>query len=283
MTLAYEPGDDEPDFSGLFEIVGKDLRITNVAAGSPLVEPTFHPLVIPPLVSSVPIRYNVTPIPRGGASVSDPLVDSWQFDVTGWFLMGERAGETVNDVGAAFGYLCDVVCMANGWMRAELDDPSWDERRFMIVQKGGPVAYGQNPDKGEMAAGYREFVLPFVAADPIKYSFTEHSTVVTTGTSVTNAGNARVPYIVRFDGANTSHIEVNGSSAAIRLDYALGSGEFIEIFTRDGSYVTNTGVDMYPYISIDADARLLPPGSSSFTKTSGGGGTATVKHNDGWE
>jgi len=286
VSFTYHSGDAEPDYSGLFEIPSKSLRICNVPTGSPLVQPTFKPLLIPPLVSSVPIRYNVTPIPRGGASVSDPLIDSWQFDVTGWFLMGERDGETVDDVGAAFGYLCDVVCVANGWMRAELDDPSWSERRFMVVQKGGSVAYGQNPDKGEMAAGYREFVLPFIAADPIKYSYTNHSTVVTT-TTVTNAGNAKVPYVVRFDGPNTDHIQVavNGSSddTLVYLDYALGSGEYIEISTRDGTYVSNVGIDMYPNFYVGSLARLLSPGGNAFVKSSGGGGTATVKHNDGWE
>lgn len=280
MTFPYNEGSATPNFSGLFELPDRDLRICDVATGSPLVDPTFHPLVIPPLVTTAPLRYNVTPIPRGGASVSVPLVDSWQFDVTGWFLMDDP-----DDVQAAFDYLCDAVCIAMGQQEAQLNAVGWTEARTMTVQKAGQVAYGQNPDKGEMAAGYREFVLPFIAADPIKYSLTEHSTVIGTGTTVTNSGNAKVPYIARFDGPNTGHVQIDATGGGTLLfNYALGSGEYVEIFTKDGSYVTNVGVDLYPYISVDAACRLLSPGGNGFTKSSGGGTpVATVKHYDGWE
>lgn len=278
MTFAYTAGDAEPDFSGLLEFRSKSLRICNVPTGSPLVEPTFKPLLIPPLVATTPIRYNVTPVPRNGAFVSDPIVDSWQFDVTGWFLMDD-----VDDVGAAFEYLCDVVSVANGQMVIELDDPSWTERRIMTVQKAGPVAYGTNPDKGEMAAGYREFVLPLIASDPIKYSLTSTDTVISGSTAVLNDGNAKVPYAVKFDGAVTDHIQIDTGGSTVLFDHAMSSGDFVTISTVDGSYVSNMGIDLNPYISIDAFARLLAPGSNVFTMSSGGGGTATITSNSGWE
>lgn len=278
MTWPYNDGSATPDFSGLFELPTRDLRICDVPDGDG--QPTYHPLVIPPLVSTAPLRYNVVPIPRGGGSKVTPLVDSWQFDVTGWFLMDDP-----DDVQAAFDYLCDAVCLAMGDVQAEVNGVGWSEPRTMTVCKAGQVAYAQNPDKGEMAAGYREFVLPFLAVDPIKYSSTQHSTAITTTTDVTNAGNAQVPFIARFDGPNVDHIEYDTGldDGMILLDYALGSGEFIEILTKDGSYVTNTGVDMYPYIAVGSGARLLGQGVNTFTLASGGGGTGLIRHNDGWE
>lgn len=283
MTFSYAAGSATPDYSGLFEIPAKSLRICNVGTGSPLVLPSFKPLVIPPLISTCPIRYNMTPIPRGGASVAEPAVDSWQFDIRTWFF-----SDDVDDIWGAFDYLCDVVCVANGWMGAELNAPTWTDVRTMTVRKGGQVTMNET-DKGEMGAGYREFTLPFIAADPIKYAKTQTSTVITSGTTVTNAGNAKVPYLVRFDGGAsgvTDHIQIDGPSGdkTVLLDYALPAGKFIEINTRDGSYLTDTGVDMNPYIAVGADVRLLAPDGNSFTKSSGGGtGVATVKHYSGWE
>lgn len=279
MTWPYSAGSATPNYSGLFELPDFDLRICDVASGG--TAPTFHPLVIPPIVSSAPFRQNVMGVPRG-AYVADPIFDSWQFDVTGWFLMDD-----VDDVGAAFAYLCDAVKVANGWMAAHFNDPSWSAARLMTVRKSGPITYAENPDKGEMGSGYREFVIPLIAADPLKYSLTTTDTVIGTGTTVTNNGNAKVTHVVRFDGPNTDHIQVavNGSSddALVYLGYALGSGEWIEINTRDASYVTNTGVDMNPYFYVGSVARLLAPGGNSATKSSGSGGTATIKHYDGWE
>lgn len=275
MTFAYQAGSATPDYSGLFEIPG--LRICNVpdADGN---EPTFRPLNIPPVNGTCPIRYNVQPIPRGGAKMSEPLFDSWQFDVVGDFWL-----DKVDDVQAAIDYLCDAVTVAAGAIGAQVNAPGWAEARTMTVRKGGPVVVTV-PDKGDMAAPAREFTLTFVAEDPLKYASTP-TVVPITASVVTNEGNAQVPYLVRFDGPNTGHVQIDGpvDDGTVLLDYALGSGEFIQINTRDGSYVTNTGVDMNPYIAIGSDVRLLVPGGNGFTFSSGSGGSATVTAYSGWE
>lgn len=269
MSFSYAAGSSTPGYGGLAEF-------TNLRIGA---TGTFKPIDIPPLSQAAPLRFQVTPVPRGGGHMSTPTLDAWQFDI-----VGSLDGLAPADVQAAKDYLMSKVNVAKGAMNLTLNALGWAATRTMTVRLAGQVSVTE-PDVDHKKSRVRTFTIPLLAEDPIQYSSTSADTVITTATAVTNAGTADVPYLVRFDGANTDHIQIDrvgGTDATVLLQYALASGKYAIINTRDGSYITNSGVDLAPYIAVGSGARFLSPSGNSFTKSSGSGGTATVTHYDGY-
>lgn len=267
MSFSYSGGTTTPGFGGLAEFT--NLRLN---------DGTFRPLVIPPITQTAPLRFVVTSIPRGGGKVSTPTLDAWQFDLTGFVDV-----TSPNDMQAAVDYLKAHVNFGLGLIGLTLNAKGWTSARTMAVRVAGQVVVDEPTDVRLKKLLRRSFTIPLIAEDPIQYAINETDNVITTSTTVTNAGTAPIPYVVRFDAVNTTFIQIADLLGnKVRLDYALTSGQYAEINTRDGSIITNTGVDLYQYVTIDDAVRYLAPGNNSFTKTSGSGGTATVKHFDGW-
>jgi hypothetical protein len=266
MSFSYSAGTATPGYGGLVDF--PSLRIN---------QGTYKPLAIPPLTQTPPPRFVTTPVPRGGGNVSTVSLDAWAFNIDGYFDVVDPA-----DVQAAIDYLKSKINTFKGAIGITLNAGGWTDTRTMTVYVGGQVTF-EEPQINLKKAPRRNFSIPLIAADPLQYGSTQVVTSVTTSTSVPNAGDASIPYIVHFDGPVTTYIEVNdGLGNKVRLDYAIPLGKMAEISTRDGSIVTDTGVDLYQYLTISSSMRYLPAGGKTMNTANGGAGTASVKAYPGW-
>lgn len=267
MAFSYSAGTATPGYGGLAEFTS--LRIND---GS------FRPIAVPPLTQTPPMRFKADPVPRGGGVVSLSGVDPWQFDIQAFFDVSSP-----DDVQGAIDYLKGKLNPDSGPLTLTLNAKGWSATRQMTVRLAGQIAV-EDPTVERKKLTRRSLTIPLIAEDPIQYATTQTTTAITSSSTVTNAGNASVSYIVRFDGANTSFIQVaDALGHKVRLDYAIPSGKYVEISTKDGLIITDTGVtDLYQYLTIDSELRFLPAAGLNLTKTSGSGGTASVKHYSGW-
>lgn len=266
MSFSYAAGNTTPGYGGLAEF--SSLRLN---------DGTFKPVTVPPITQTPPMRFKVDPIPRGGGLMSTPSLDPWEFALEGYFDVSHP-----DDVQPAIDYLKSKINPSLGLQTLTLNAKGWSAARLMSVRLAGPLTV-EEPTVERKKLQRRSFSIPLIAEDPLKYAATQTTTAVTTSTSVTNAGTAPVSYIVHFDGPNTTFIQVaDALGNKVRLDYAIPSGKYVEISTKDGLVVTDTGVDLYQYVTINSVMRTLPAGANLYTKTSGSGGSASIKHYSGW-
>lgn len=284
MTWTYEAGSATPGPSGLFEL--PSLRLTD--------DGSFCPLAIPPLFTSPPIRDSVTPMASDhGGRFGLALYDPFPFEVTGWFL----CAEDLSDLGEIVDYLKDKANLRHHSQTVLLNLPGWAEARQMTVRVTGQISIVQ-PERSDALVSEREFTIPLTAADPLKYSTTEHTVTVTSGTSVVNAGDADTPVTVRFNGPVTNpQVDKAGTSGSDRIkllnadgsDVVIASGHYIDVSTNpagDGgiSAVDDTGASVYDKVAaFTVSAQPLWSGSTSWTKTvDAGAGAVQFIYRDAW-
>lgn len=238
---------------------------------------SFRLLVCPPITDSVPLRVPSGPAPRGGGLVGDPLLDLWEFDVQGWFLTDDIA-----DVHAGIEYLHARVNAHNGWQTVTLNAPGWAAARTMTVRVAGSIVVDPR-DKGDMTVPERNITIPLIAADPRRYGAAV-TTAITTGTSVTNAGNLRSPFQAVFVGPLTDAL-LDGPGTGNKIGLTtVASGQTITVTTVDPETGTmalsdNLGTDAVTLqgLLVNDDADYIEVGTESWTFTkSAGTGTASI-------
>lgn len=262
MSFSYSAGSATPGFGGLAEL--PSLRIC---------QGTFRPLSIPPLYQSMPLRTKSTPVPRGGSFADPPLPDEWPFEIEGFFDVTDP-----NDVQAAITYLLAHVNAYQGFMVLTLNALGWSATQQMTVQINGQAA-AQDVEMERKKLTRRGFVIPLLAPDPRRYSTTQTTTVIGTGTNVTNAGTTPAPFTVRFHAPQTDP-ELNGpgSGNIIQFTGAI-PGSYVDVTTVDGSTGTMTAVDdsgndVFASVSADS-ANYVNPGTSAWTASRASGAGAT--------
>lgn len=263
--FTYDAGSATPlDQAGLVEWT--DARFSS--------DGSFRSLILPPLWTSAPLVVARAAVPGDGAFIPDPELDGWDFDIKGWLLADEAAGD---DVQSAFDYLRSKVNVGLGWQTVLFNSLAWDEPRQMRLRVTGQIT-ADPPDKGDLMSPERDITIPVSAADPRLYTTTP-STVALNGDLV-NEGNYDTPLTVVFTGPLTNP-QIDGPGAAgtnrIRLAMTIASGHSVTVTTYDPdtaalTAIDDLGVNVYDKVA-NATGRVVKPGTESwtFTKDSGSG------------
>lgn len=268
MTFPYVAGDATPDWFGSIE--WPDLLIS--------VNGTFSPLYIPPLFESAPTRHSSAPMPRGGTSASDPLLDEWSFEVRCRVMLDNDA-----DIQGAFDYLRQKVNTYLGWQTVNLKGHGWSAAQTMTLRLDGQIRPTVEPEPGEVLVPTREIVIPVLATDPRRYGAAV-TTGITTATSVTNAGTTPAPFDAVFVGPLTD-AELNGPGTGNNIGLSsVASGQTITVKTVDPETGTTTlsdnlGTDPMTLfgLMVTDTADYIQPGTEAWTFTkSTGTGTASI-------
>lgn len=280
MAFSYDAGGTTATYAGRVDF--NSVRLN---------DGTYKTQRVPPIIGSAPVGGESTPLParHGGYSGAVYLLP-WEFDLEAWLWVPSGP----DDVQGALEYLQAAYNVQAGALTMTLNARGWSEARLMTARVAGPLV-PEEPDIELKKVPRRDVIIPMVADDPRRYSFTEHSQTITTATSVTNAGRYNTPLKVRFNGPRTNpQIDIAGTSgtARIRFSGTITTGNYVEINTYAGGILTatdNSSVDAYSGGTwggtgvTAATLRTLPPGATSLTATSdAGAGTVTVYWRDAY-
>lgn len=267
MVWSYAAGTTTAGYGGMAEL--PSVRFN---------DGTFKSLFVPPLVQTAPLRVPSGPVPRGGGTVGDALLDVWAFDLQGWFdaIVGD-------DVQAVTDYLRLHVNAAQGDMTLTLKGRGWSSTQTMTVRLNGQVTVDE-PEVERKKGETRIVTIPLIAADPRRYG-TAITTAITTATNVTNAGTTPAPFEAVFVGPLTD-AELNGPGTGNIITLStVASGQTITVTTVDPATGTTTladnistdPMDLFGLMVTDT-ADYIQPGTEAWTFTkSAGAGTCSIR------
>lgn len=274
MSFSYAAGTSTPNLAGLVEV--GSIRIN---------DGTFQLLAAHGLLlGTASVRDGVTP--SGSMDGGYPGVP--RYNPRDILLEGQIRVPTVADLWGAFDLLNEAFNLEITAPRTlTVDTSGWANPRQIDVVPTDSVQIVSPADFSAHTISIREFSVHLIAPDPRLYDTTLQTVTVTTGTSLTNAGTASAPYIARFEGPQTGPITLTDPDGTTIQVGTVASGHWIEVNTRDPETGTLTAVDDTGASVVEqvtaSRSTVVKPGTSSWSRTNGGGAGATkVKFRNAW-
>lgn len=116
--------------------------------------------------------------------------------------------------------------------------------------------------------------IEFTASDPLFYEDTSTNTVITTATTVSNAGDTAAKWSAAITGSTNPTLRHDGSGLLLDFDNLSGAVDLVSSHRQRTA--TQSGTNVYGNLTAVSEFFLLDPGDNSLTYT--GGGTCTVTH-----
>lgn len=268
MPYTYNAGTTTPNLAGLAEYNG--VRIN---------DGTFELHHLAGLIDSPPIRVPSLSLPsRHGGFVGTRYYDPLAINLEGKLLVADYT-----QIGPALDQLRGAFNTDAGLQTLTVNYPGWANARQVTAGVSGQIVVDE-PAGLEKLEPYRTFSVPLIAPDPLLYDVNTTTVTVTTGTTITNAGTASTPFVVRFTGAATNPTLTTAAGSIAMNPYTVASAHYAEVNTNAAATtgitaLTDAGVNVYGNVTAFT-VYTIPPGSSSWTYT--GGGTCTVTFRNAW-
>ena len=274
MAFTYNAGTTTPTLAGYALFNGLTVN-----------DGTFKSQSLPPIMQNPPTNPAVTSMDSDdGGFPGTQYLDFWAFDLEGWFYVPTGLW----DVQGAVDKLLASFSIQAGLQQLTLKGSGWTAKRQMLARVAGqPIV--TEPALQDKKVPVRQFVVPMVAPNPVRYNADtlQAVNVASGGTTLTNNGTYPTRFVVRFNGARTNPALTGPGGLLIRYGGTIASGHWVEVgvdpTVSGGVYCTDdTGANQYANLTA-LTARYIQPGSSTWTGTSDSGtGNITVSFRDAW-
>lgn len=281
MSFTYRAGATTANLAGLVEI--GSIRISGVSDGT--YDGTFELHRLGGILDgSPPVRPAAFPLGSDhGDFAGTPFYEAREILIEGLLQV-----PTLADIWGAKDLLEQTFNLNSTALKTlTVKTSGWSAARQILVRISGPVSYVE-PEGMAKLLPERLFSVPLIAPDPRLYAVTQQDVTISGATSLTNNGTIGAPLIAQFIGPQTAPCRVTAPDGSyIEYNANIASGRTIFVNTRDSTTGTTTvyddlGATQYANLT-KASAALIPSGTSSWTKSNGGGAGAThILFYDAW-
>lgn len=244
----------------------KSLTVTDISAESNTITVAAHGLSV-----GTPITYQSVGIPIGGLAPNKT-----------YYVRATPSSSTFTVAATLGGATVDIT---------RVFEPG-STHFFEVAQpKTSYVRLSGRPEITTVnARGRTDFSIGLRAADPIKYELVGSDpeagrvATVTSSATIVNAGNTRVPVLIRVSGSATSSAQITNTTTSQQIKFVRSktSGPILEIDTYNREVLLDTSgtvTNGRSYVETLMDWIYLEPGSNSFTAS---GATFEVEYRSGW-